>query len=502
MSHSTSTKAIRAGIYLRQSLDREGNEIKVDTQRTDVAARFRSRGITSWVEYKDNDIGASGRMPGSRKVPKRRPGYEHMIEDIKANKLDLIGVADADRLYRHPRELEDIIDLADVHRLELVTVSGDFDLATPTGRGNARMKGVFSRMEMEQKAARQKRANVQRLEDEGGPWWPSRPFGFDADLDKETLKWWTVKRIKGQQPRFNEIRKHPTEAKLLKRAYSDFLAGSSLRSIATAWNKAGVKTPRGNAWTGSAVREVLMAARNAGLRQYGGEVAIGADGQPRKGTWPAIVTEEAYEMAVRKLKNPERRRTPDRGRKHLLSGLILCGREECGKPMGSTVSVRGTRQYVCIHCQRVSRDGQRVDDLIVDAVVRRLSAEDAVDLLRPPIDEVDAAALREERRNLKDRLTQLGRDFATADPAFTQAALADINGRLDVIREALEDPGRARIFEGVIGAKDVRKAFLGLDLGRRRTIVDALMVITINPVSRGSKVFDPNAIDVAWKEDL
>jgi hypothetical protein len=44
--------------------------------------------------------------------------------------------------------------------------------------------------------------------------------------------------------------------------------------------------------------------------------------------------------------------------------------------------------------------------------------------------------------------------------------------------------------------------FYRLHLGRQRTIIDALMTITINPVSRGSKIFDPNAIDVAWKEDL
>jgi hypothetical protein len=60
--------------------------------------------------------------------------------------------------------------------------------------------------------------------------------------------------------------------------------------------------------------------------------------------------------------------------------------------------------------------------VIIEAVVRRLSREDAVDLLRPPVDEVDAKALREERRMLEERLVQLGKDFATAPPAFTAAA--------------------------------------------------------------------------------
>ena len=147
---------------------------------------------------------------------------------------------------------------------------------------------------------------------------------------------------------------------------------------------------------------------------------------------------------------------------------------------------------------------------IIEAVVRRLSRPDAVDLLRPPIDPVDATALREERRVLEDKLVQLGKDFATAPPEFTQAALADINGRLGEISDLLTDPGKARIFEDVIGAKDVAKAYASLDLGRRRTIVDALMIITVNPVGRATgPKFDPDrivngkrAVDVTWKKDL
>ena len=78
--------------------------------------------------------------------------------------------------------------------------------------------------------------------------------------------------------------------------------------------------------------------------------------------------------------------------------------------------------------------------------------------------------------------------------------MTEIQTRLDEISEQLTDPGKARIYEGVIGAKDVRKAYVGLDLGRRRAIVDALLAITVNPVGKGTgSVFDPGAIDIAWK---
>ena len=153
--------------------------------------------------------------------------------------------------------------------------------------------------------------------------------------------------------------------------------------------------------------------------------------------------------------------------------------------------------------------GSELDKVVFEAVVLRLSRADAVDLLRPPVDSWDANALREERHALRGKLKQLGKDFATAPPEFTQAALAKMDkGRVGEIEKVLTDPGKAAISEDVIGAKDVGKAFDSLDLGRQRTIVDELMTITINPVGKGTaRVFDPDAIingkraiDVVWKQ--
>ena len=166
----------RAAVYLRQSKDRDGNELAVDRQREDCVKLCAARGWST-AEYMDNDFGASVRMPGSRRVHKARPDYDRMLRDIDAGKVDAIVAWDADRLVRHPRQMEDVIDLADQRGLDLATVGGDFDLSTPTGRANARMKGVFARMEMEQKSARQKRAAKQRAE-QGTQWWTARPFGF------------------------------------------------------------------------------------------------------------------------------------------------------------------------------------------------------------------------------------------------------------------------------------------------------------------------------------
>lgn len=368
---------------------------------------------------------------------------------------------------------------------------------------------------------RQKDANGKRVADERIPWWPSRPFGYTAEVDKDTGLWWTVKRVKNQPPRFNPVRKHPAEAKHLREAYRRFNAGTTLRTIATDWNNGGVQTPRGNRWTGTAVRALLLAERNAGIRRFpvqtmqdGGKVV--KEIREVEGTWPAMVSREVWAQAAGKLADPTRGTSAPRVRLHLLSGIARCGNcgagwvdkkgvhhEPADVALGSAKSSRGQRQYHCNRCQKLSRDAVRLDALVIERVVWRLSQDDAADLLRPPVEEVDAAELREERRSLREKLAQLGRDFATADPAFTQAALAEINGRLDEIGRLLDDPGKAAIFEGVIGAKDVRKAFLGLDLGRKRTIVDTLLTVTVLPVGKGTgRVFDPGRILMPWKDDV
>ncbi|MES3664272.1 hypothetical protein [Mycobacterium intracellulare] len=46
----------------------------------------------------------------------------------------------------------------------------------------------------------------------------------------------------------------------------------------------------------------------------------------------------------------------------------------------------------------------------------------------------------------------------------------------------------------------MRKAFDVLELGRRRTIIEALMTVTTKPVGKDTaRVFHPEAADVQWK---
>jgi site-specific DNA recombinase len=136
---------MKTAIYLRQSLDRDLTKVGIDYQREHLLKLCAAKGWDDPVEYIDRNISAT---KGTR------PAYNDLCEDIRGGVVGKVAVWDMDRLHRQPRELEDFMDLAAKHGVELANVGGDVDLSTPSGRMFARMKGTVAKYEVEQKSAR------------------------------------------------------------------------------------------------------------------------------------------------------------------------------------------------------------------------------------------------------------------------------------------------------------------------------------------------------------
>jgi DNA invertase Pin-like site-specific DNA recombinase len=145
---------MEAAVYLRQSVDRYGDELAISRQREDCLKLCDQRGWSPH-EYVDNDTSAT---------KGRRHAYEKMLDDIRAGHIGAVVVWDLDRLHRRPMELEHFIDLADEKHVALASIGGDADLSTDNGRLFARIKGAVARAEIERKSARMKRAARQRAE--------------------------------------------------------------------------------------------------------------------------------------------------------------------------------------------------------------------------------------------------------------------------------------------------------------------------------------------------
>ncbi|WP_256386028.1 recombinase family protein [Leucobacter sp. wl10] len=82
-----------------------------------------------------------------------------------------------DRLYRRPRELEDLIDLVESHPIRIEAVMGGaFDLNTHEDRLMARQLVAMAAYESGHKADRIRRANRQKAE--RGDWHGAAKFGY------------------------------------------------------------------------------------------------------------------------------------------------------------------------------------------------------------------------------------------------------------------------------------------------------------------------------------
>src|SRR4051794_31689797 len=164
---------VRTGIYARISSDREGDNLAISRQLADCRALAERCSWKVVEEYVDSDLSAySG---------KQRPAYLSLLEEIEAGLIEAVVVYHADRLHRHPRELEDFISLCERTGTMMATVSGDVDLSTHEGQLVARIMGAVARKESDDKSRRIRRKHeeiAQAGRPSGGG---TRPFGYESD---------------------------------------------------------------------------------------------------------------------------------------------------------------------------------------------------------------------------------------------------------------------------------------------------------------------------------
>ena len=308
-----------AAIYTRISSDPEGERAGVDRQERECRELAERLGLDVLGVYTDNDVSASAY---SRKP---REDYQRMLGDL--DRIDVIICWATDRLYRKPRELEDLIDLLG-SRPVLTVTSGDIDLSTPEGKGMARVAAAFHAQESDRKSVRIKARAKQRAE--AGVMTASRlPFGWAwADPDPDD----PGKARKGSRA---GLVINPETAPLLAQAYADVAEG---RSVAAAYRRLAAKTHVGR-MTPSTLSGILRHPRNGGMVAHNGRiVAEAADGQ-------RIVGAELWRQVHTILSDTKRRTSPGRTANTLLGGgLLRCG--VCGGRMAASKK-DGEPVYVC-----------------------------------------------------------------------------------------------------------------------------------------------------------
>lgn len=470
---------MRAAIYARISKD-DGSALGVARQIEDCTREAKRRGwhVSEADQFVDNDVSASN--------GKARPQFTRMMREVDAGRLKAIVVWDADRLSRDIRENEDLIDRAEKHGLKLANVGGDMDLSTVDGRQMFRIKGAISKGEVE-RASRRIRRKFDERATKGLPHGKAA-FGYRrvVDIDEQ-----------GRRLGSRDVIE-PGEADVIRETARRLLAGQSLRSVVKHMNDSGCVSPGGKPWSSTTLRQVMLRDRNAGLRRHRNAV-VG------KGSWEPIYDEGTHQRVLALLRDPARLTgTGAKGatRKHLLSGLALCGLCD-GQMRVTTASVyRGKAipaKYQCRECLRVARKQASVDEYVVGVVVGLLTKPEALAALASGRPE-RAAELRDMIDEAEARLDLAADGFA--DGTFTGEQLRRISAKL---RPQIDD-WRAELAscaprDGLLDltGPDAAKRWASAPLDVRRAVIDMLMRVTILPSGSGSIFDGPSQVRIEPK---
>ena len=406
--------------------------------------------------FVDNDISAS---TISRK---RRPAYEEMMALAEADHVDVILAYSNSRLTRRPLELERLIRAHDKTGVTFRTVvSGDDDLSTADGRMIARIKASVDAAEAERTSERVKDQKAQAVEN--GMWlggW--RPYGLEAD---------------GRTVR-------DAEADILKAIAEEIVDGATLTGLVRRLNTRGQTTSTGKPWSTRTLRRTVLRPHPS-------------------------VADDVTTAVTAVLDDPARNTSPGPARRWLLSGLATCG--VCEGPMRGSGSSLGAGRgcysaYRCASGKHIVINAVVLDEFIEAIVIARLRRKDAERLFVTP--RVDTAPLWARAKALRTRLDALADNLDIDEVTLARRSKA-LNAELDSVQQQITDAARTTPL-GAFAGRDPGEVWDGLDLDRRRAVVDVLMTVTVCRTTRGVvpvehrwradlPAFDPRRVVIDWR---
>ncbi|MEE2916424.1 MAG: recombinase family protein, partial [Pseudomonadota bacterium] len=398
----------------------------------------------------------------------RRPGMTAMLQDAASGAFDVVTAEAIDRIARNQADIATIYQRLEFAGVEIVTLTEGAVSELHIG-----LKGTMSALflkDLADKIRRGQRGSVTRGRIPGG-----LTYGYEVvsqiGPDGELVR--GLRAVKG------------AEADVIRRVYREYLGGSSPKMIAHRLNRDGIPSPRGGEWRGSSIAG--SRARMLGLLHnpvYAGRYAYNRvkmvrDPETRKRVSRVndpgdLVMIEMPELRIvdestwQAVQQEAERRTMDslvsrRRPRHLLSGLLKCGR--CG---GSMVIVRSDRFGCARHREAgtcdvaASIDRNDVEQRVLRGVTEKLLEPDAISLLvRTYHDDI-------ERHREADR----------AEETVTEAKIRKLDGQIDRLINAVADGG--------VSFPDVRQALASRraereQLDRQLREARAVPVIALNP---------------------
>lgn len=456
----------RTGILARVSLDPDGDSESPDQQVGDAETLATQRGWQVVARYVERDVSGYKRNV-------KRPEYDRLIADMRADKLDVVVVWAVDRLTRQGVVgISKFLNVMEETGVELVSVTQPFiDSTTPIGRGVLAMIASLAEQESANISIRVRRAQRYAAKNGQAHTGGRRKFG---------------RHLNGT---INEV-----EAEIVRDVVKRLIAGESFRSIATSLNEACVGTGTGSRWSHTSVAGMVKAPHLAGLRIV--------EGQEVQTNAVPIIDVETRHALLSALARPARDRTNDQPK--LLAGVVRCA--ECGVTMKHLRHTNGFPRYVCVRgpgsdaCGRVAVTLNGVERHVVRKMLDML----ALCEIRPLEGEDDEPELEQQLAEAKIAVSDLMRERfvrrTISDADFTPlrnelgAEVDRLESRLDALRRGREQ----RTLTLPLGDRDALERWWQAadDTERHTTVRWALSVVSVSPTAKRGSQFDTDRVHV------
>ncbi|MFI6401438.1 recombinase family protein [Streptomyces sp. NPDC050548] len=471
LAKATITPGEPAAIYCRISHTKDEDQTGVDRQERicrEIAERLQLRVGATHV-YVDNNRSAWQRN-------RKRPGWDDMLRVMAEGEIRHVIVYHPDRLMRQPKDLEELLSIADDKRVLLHGEANRRDLSDPDDRFILRIEVAHACRSSDDTSRRLKEALKDKAR-EGRPHVGNRPYGYTSNGQAIVEE----------------------EAEIVREVFRRYLDGESPMGIAQDLTARGVLSSKGKTWQPENVRHLLSSNFVAGVRIHQGE-EVGT------GTWPAIIDRGQWDEVQRfreyraaQAKDKQKRPT----RYYVLRGVVTCA---CGARMAGTNSIR----YAYYRCTRADDVDQQKCDRSVSAVPLEAFARDVAIKVLTNLDttgyepaattrpEADVLADEKDRAKLEElkQLWLTDDDFTTADfHAMRAVVLKRVKERQ---RKTVKRP--VVVLEGIAGP-DAETNWQRLeeaeDYERMNAIYRFLFAaVIVRPPTRKGRGFDTGRVDI------
>lgn len=329
---------IRVAIYARVSTVEQAEEgYSIDSQLLTVRKKVEADGKVVVKEYVDRGI--------SGKSMTNRFALQQMLVDAKKKMFDEVWVWKTNRLARNQLDLLKIVNELEMNNVGFKSCSESFDTTTPSGKLLLHVLASIGEFERETIAENVKMGMKQRAR--LGKWNGGQILGYTSVKDES-----------GTKTKLVIVEK---EAEVIRKIFNLYAKGKGLKAITNQINKEGYRTKRGNLFSTTAVKEILMNPAYIGKIRFNlredwarkRRKGINKDPILVDGEHEPIIEEKLWKK-VQELYNKKACK-PNRifDSEYILTGLMKC--PECGASMvaGRTKNklkdgtYRITRYYVC-----------------------------------------------------------------------------------------------------------------------------------------------------------